>query len=241
MTTQTIERPDGRKIDQLRSYSFERNFIKTAEGSVLVSCGDTKVIVTAKPEDRVPPFLADTGKGWLTAEYSLLPGSCQQRARRDKNSRASEIQRLIGRSLRAMVDLEKLGEITITVDCDVIQADGGTRTASITGAYVAVHDCLTKLQKERGMYQDGLPILNQVAAISVGVWKGSPILDLNYPEDSTAEADANFVLNSEGKIIEVQGTAEAEPFSKADFMQMLELADKGTQEIFELQNQALNS
>lgn len=239
MATTTMQRIDNRTPDQLRPYSFERNFINTAEGSVLVSCGNTKVIVTAKPQKKVPPFLEEAGTGWLTAEYSMLPGSCQDRTRREKNSRATEIQRLIGRSLRAAVDLKKLPPLTITIDCDVIQADGGTRTASITGAYVALYDCLRYLQDKEGHFADGLPIINQVAAISVGIKDATALLDLNYAEDSTAEADANFVLTSEGKIIEMQGTAEGEPFSKESYDQMYDLALKGVKELADLQNQAL--
>ena len=238
MQTST-KRLDGRAVDQIRPYNFETNFIKTSEGSVLVSCGDTKVIVTAKPELKVPKFLKDTGKGWLTSEYALLPGSCPDRVKREKNGRAIEIQRLIGRSLRAMVDMDKLGEVTITIDCDVIQADGGTRTASITGAYVAVYDCLKHLQEKEGLFKNGLPILNQVAAVSCGIVNGVPLLDLNYPEDSTAEADANFVLTADGKIIEIQGTAEKDPFSTEHFQTMMGLAQKGVADLCALQNAAL--
>lgn len=240
--TLTIQRVDGRTADQLRDWSFERNFIKTAEGSVLVSSGDTKVIVTAKIEDRVPSFLKDKGQGWITSEYSMLPGCSQERIQRDRKKvagRTYEIQRLIGRSLRAIVDLEALPEITITVDCDVIQADGGTRTASITGAYVAIYDCLRYLQEERDCFKQGLPIKNQVAAISVGIWEGMPILDLNYYEDSSAQADSNFVFTEDGKIIEIQGTAEADPFSQEEFEAMQKLAQKGIKELCLLQKKAL--
>ncbi len=240
MQTMT-SRNDGRKIDELRPYSFERNFIKTAEGSVLVSCGDTKVIVTAKPEDRIPPFLKEAGTGWVTAEYAMLPGSCADRTRRDKNSRASEIQRLIGRSARAMVSMDKMPPVTITIDCDVIQADGGTRTASISGAYIALKDCLEYLKKEAGYFQEGLPLINQIAAVSVGIVDGQPLLDLNYIEDSTADTDANFVLCGSGKIIEIQGTAEKEAFSKDELDAMFSLAQKGVVDLCNLQNKALNN
>jgi ribonuclease PH len=196
------KRIDGRSPEQIRDYKFERDFIKTAEGSVLVSCGDTKVIVTAKVDKKIPDWLKRSANphGWLTAEYSMLPGSCADRVQRERKSpsgRSSEIQRLIGRALRAMVDLNKLPELTIAIDCDVIQADGGTRTASITGAYVAVYDCLRQLQKSQGFFAQGLPLLNQVAAISAGIKDGVALLDLNYSEDSSAQADANFVLTCE--------------------------------------------
>lgn len=254
--TITNSRNDGRKADQLRPYSFETGFIKTAEGSVLVSCGETRVIVTAKVDPSVPPFLKDacrdpeTSQGWITAEYSMLPGSTQERCRRERNkvnARSLEIQRLIGRSLRAMVDLKKLPPISINIDCDVIQADGGTRTASITGAYVAVYKCLEHLQKngvtirdEHIMpFKDGLPITNQVAAISVGIKNGEALLDLNYEEDSSAEADGNFILTSEGNIIEIQTTAEDGVITQDQFNQMLDLAQKGIKDLCELQNKAI--
>ena len=256
--TQTAEktRNDGRKVDQLRPYTFETGFIKTAEGSVLVSCGETRVIVTAKVDPSVPPFLRDavknpeTSQGWITAEYSMLPGSTQERCRRERNkvnARSSEIQRLIGRSLRAMVDLKKLPPISINIDCDVIQADGGTRTASITGAYVAVYKCLehlrdngVKIRDELVMpFKDGLPIVNQVAAISVGVRNDQALLDLNYEEDSSAQADGNFRLTSNGDIIEIQTTAEDGVISQDQFNEMLELAKKGIKDLCKLQNQAI--
>lgn len=274
MTTCT-ERVDGRTVDQIRPYSFERNFIKTSEGSCLVSCGDTKVIVTAKMEASVPGWLChDEKQGWVTAEYSMLPGSGHDRIRRERNkynARSLEIQRLIGRSLRAMVDMKKLPWITINIDADVIQADGGTRTASITGAYVAVYDCLRNIQENgvtirapRDMeilendddieilemidkkvkikpFKNGLPILNQVAAISVGIKDDQALLDLNYPEDSTAQADGNFILTSDGNIIEVQSTAEDGVISPKQFQDMFDLAQKGVKELCELQTKALNS
>lgn len=250
------KRNDGRKTNQLRPYKFETGFIKTAEGSVLVSCGETRVIVTAKVDPSLPPFLKDctkspeTTQGWVTAEYSMLPGSTQDRCQRERNkvnARSSEIQRLIGRSLRAMVDLKKLPPITINIDCDVIQADGGTRTASITGAYVAVYKCLEHLQKHGVKirdeivmpFKDGLPIIHQVAAISVGIRGGEALLDLNYEEDSSAQADGNFILTSNGDIVEIQATAEDGVVSQEQFQAMLDLAKEGMKELCALQDQAL--
>jgi ribonuclease PH len=255
---QTLARLDGRAANDLRKYNFETGFIKTAEGSVLVSCGETRVIVTAKVDPSLPPFLRDTVKdpskaqGWITAEYSMLPGSTQERCSRERNkanARSLEIQRLIGRSLRAMVDLKKLPPVTINIDCDVIQADGGTRTASITGAYVAVYKCLEHMQKNGVKIKDdllmpfanGLPIINQVAAISVGIKDGDVLLDLNYLEDSSAEADANFILTSSGDIVEVQATAEDGVIKQEDFTRMLKLAEKGILELCALQNAAINN
>jgi ribonuclease PH len=269
-----MQRFEDRKEDQLRNYTFERNFIKTSEGSVLVSCGDTKVIVTAKIETNLPPFLRDSDElqGWVTAEYSMLPGSGKDRIQRERNkynARSLEIQRLIGRSLRAMIDLKKLPNITINIDCDVIQADGGTRTASITGAYVAVYDALRYLQSniikiraprnmkllekdsnteiissngrevELKLFRKELPITNQIAAISVGMKDGQALLDLDYPEDSTAQADGNFILTSSGDIVEIQTTAEDGVITPADFDSMFKLAQKGVKELCILQNQAL--
>lgn len=259
MTTATKERHSGRMPDELRPYSFERNFIKTAEGSCLVTCGDTKVIVTAKVDASVPPFLRDANppQGWLTAEYAMLPGSSNERIKRERNkaaARSLEIQRLIGRSLRAMIDLKKLPPISINIDCDVIQADGGTRTASITGAYVAVYDALTHIQKngieimdrkEKAMkkimpFQDGLPINHQIAAISVGICDGEVLLDLDYPEDSTAQADGNFILTSSGDIIEIQTTAEDGVIPQDMFNKMLQVAQKGIETLCDLQKNALD-
>lgn len=272
--TQTLTRSENRSPDQLRNYTFERNFIKTSEGSVLVSCGDTKVIVTAKVETNLPPFLRDSEElqGWVTAEYSMLPGSGHDRIKRERNkynARSLEIQRLVGRSLRAMIDLKKLPGITINIDADVIQADGGTRTASITGAYVAVYDALRYLQSnvikmraprnmkalesdpnteivshngrevELKLFRNELPITNQIAAISVGMKDGQALLDLDYPEDSTAQADGNFILTSSGDIVEIQTTAEDGVINPADFDSMFKLAQKGVKELCELQNQAL--
>lgn len=233
-------RIDGRKNNQIRKIDFTRNFIKTAEGSVLVAMGDTKVIVTAKVEKKVPQWMEGKGHGWITAEYSMLPGSCLQRVKREKNNsgRASEIQRLIGRALRAMIDLKDLPELTIQIDCDVIQADGGTRTASINGAYIAVFDTLKHLERE-GHFQKGFPVLNQVAAVSSGIYNNEVILDLNYLEDSQAKADSNFVLSQDGGVIEIQGSAEDGPFSENDFLKMFSLAKSGITEIFEAQKALL--
>ena len=236
-----INRKDNRKADELRSIKLTRNFTKYADGSVLVEFGDTKVITTAIIENRVPRFLVDSGKGWLTAEYSLLPGSAQSRIMRDRGTlisgRTQEIQRLIGRSLRAAVDLTAIGERTIAIDADVIQADGGTRTASITGAYVALYDALRKL-KERGDIAE-IPIIEPVAAVSVGMVKGEFLLDLDYCEDSSADVDSNIVMTASGKIIEFQTTSEGEPFDKSEIMKFLELGEKGINEIIQLQEQVL--
>lgn len=237
-----VLRNDGRKACELRAVSLERNFIKTSAGSVLVSCGDTKVIVTANYEDKVPPFLNKETDGWLTAEYSMLPGSCNSRVKRDKatnSGRSQEISRLIGRALRAMVDMKSFPGFTIHVDADVIQADGGTRTASITGAYVAVYDCLMKMKQDRGLFSDKLPILNQVAAVSVGVRDQQILLDLNYEEDSTAQADANFVFTNAFEVVEIQGTAEQSPFRTEQFLQMLNFAQEGIRTLCEIQNRSL--
>lgn len=252
MSITTIKRPDGRAANELRPYKFERGFIKTAEGSCLVSCGDTRVIITAKIDTSLPPHLRDARpmQGWLSAEYSMLPGSTQDRFGRERNkanSRSLEIQRLIGRSLRAMVDLKALPPLTIQVDADVIQADGGTRTASITGAYLAVYDALRYLQEngirikdqEYKCFQKGLPIIRQVAAISVGIRDGIPILDLNYEEDSSAEADGNFILSADGEIIEIQATAENGVISPSQFNGMLELAQNGIKQLCALQQASL--
>ena len=230
-------RKDNRKADELRKVSFTRNFTKYADGSVLVEFGDTKVIVTAIIENKVPKFLIDSGRGWLTAEYSLLPGSAQGRIIRDRGSllsgRTQEIQRLIGRALRSAVDLTKIGERTITIDADVIQADGGTRTASISGAYVALYYALLKLQ-ERGDIQQ-IPIIEPIAAISVGIVKGEVLLDLDYSEDSSADVDANIIMTESGKIIEFQSTSEKEPFSRDEMLKMLEFGEKGIREIIDIQ------
>ena len=236
-------RPSKRANDQLREISFTRNFTRHAEGSVLVAFGDTKVICTASIEDRVPPFLKGKGSGWVTAEYSMLPRATNTRSRREvtagkQSGRSQEIQRLIGRSLRAIIDLEALGEKTITIDCDVIQADGGTRTASISGAYVALCDAVNKLIKSKSLKKN--PLHGQVAAISVGIYNGDPVLDLDYAEDSNAETDMNVVMNEAGGFIEVQGTAEGHAFREEELQAMLALARKGVSEIVEAQNASLN-
>ena len=235
-------RPDGRAPDQLREIKLTRDYICHAEGSVLVEFGKTKVICTVSIDDRVPGFLKGKGQGWLTAEYGMLPRSTGSRMRREatqssQGGRTMEIQRLIGRSLRAVVDLKKLGERTLTVDCDVIQADGGTRTASITGAYVALVDAVRSLQYEKVLNED--PVNNAIASVSVGIYQGMAVLDLDYAEDSNAETDMNVVMNGNGQFIEVQGTAEGHPFSTDELNEMLALAQKGITELFEIQNKTL--
>jgi ribonuclease PH len=237
-------RIDGRKNDQVRSAKITRNYIKHAEGSVLIEVGDTKVICTASIEEKVPPFLKGTGEGWITAEYNMIPRSTATRKPRDiarlkVDGRTMEIQRLIGRSLRSVVDLKALGEKTIWIDCDVIQADGGTRTASITGGFVALYIALDKMVKEGKISHN--PIKEFVAAISVGICNGEPCLDLDYKEDSTADVDANFVLTESGNIIEVQGTAEGAPFSKEDLDKLLQYAQKGVNELIKLQKEAIEN
>lgn len=231
-------RPSNRQPDQLRDIRITRNYTKHAEGSVLIECGDTKVLCNASIEDRVPGFLKGKGSGWVTAEYGMLPRSTSSRMRREASAgkqggRTMEIQRLIGRSLRACVDMEKLGERTITLDCDVIQADGGTRTASISGAYVALADAIGTLIENKVLREN--PLRCQVAAISVGVYQGVPVLDLDYDEDCCAETDMNIVMDSNGGFIEIQGTAEGQPFSQGNLSDMLALANKGIDEIFTLQ------
>lgn len=238
-----MQRPSGRANDQLRDISIQRNYTCHAEGSVLVSFGNTKVICTATVEEGVPRFLKGEGQGWITAEYGMLPRSTGSRmgreaARGKQGGRTVEIQRLIGRSLRAAVDLKALGEYTITLDCDVIQADGGTRTASITGASVALVDALRHLQRGKRLQTD--PLLNQVASVSVGIYEGEPVLDLDYAEDSNAETDMNIVMTSNGGLIEIQGTAEKEPFSEDQFSAMFALAKKGIGELNQLQNAVLS-
>ncbi len=238
-----MKRPSGRAADQLRSIRITRNYTKHAEGSVLVEFGDTKVICTVSVENGVPRFLKGQGQGWLTAEYGMLPRATGERNQREasrgkQGGRTLEIQRLIGRSLRAALDMSKLGDVTLYVDCDVIQADGGTRTASITGAMVALVDAL-KVIKKRGGLKGGDPLKQMIAAVSVGMYQGEPVLDLDYLEDSAAETDLNVVMTSAGGFIEVQGTAEGAPFQPEDLNAMLELAKKGMNEIFELQKAAL--
>jgi ribonuclease PH len=231
-------RPSGRASDQLRPITITRNFTMHAEGSVLIEFGNTRVLCNASVENSVPGFLRNKGKGWVTAEYGMLPRSTGSRMRREASSgkqggRTLEIQRLIGRALRASVDTEKLGERTITIDCDVIQADGGTRTASITGAWVALNDAIQTLI-DRGDLKHN-PILCQVAAVSVGIYKGQAVLDLDYAEDSTADTDMNIVMNNKDGYIEVQGTAEAAAFDESELTTMLALAKNGIAQLFELQ------
>ena len=237
-----MKRNDGRDLNQLRPVNIKKNFIKHPEGSVLITVGHTKVICNASVEERVPPFLRDQNQGWVTAEYSMLPRSTHTRTSRESSrgkvsGRTQEIQRLIGRSLRTVVDLEKLGERTLWVDCDVIQADGGTRTASITGAFVAVCLALKKLKKEGVI--ESVPIKDFVAATSVGILDGQKILDLDYSEDSNASVDFNVVKTGSGTFIEVQGTAERDPFTDKDLQAMLSLAGKGIKELITLQKQAI--
>ena len=227
------KRSDGRRLDQLRPVQISSGYLKTAAGSALIEMGDTKVLCTVSPVDGVPPFLLGTGRGWLTAEYSMLPGSSTRRVAREPNSRAREIQRLIGRSLRAVVDLEQIGERTLYVDCDVIQADGGTRTASITGAYVALVEALQTLQ--------GDVIVEQVAAVSVGIVRDQLLLDLCYEEDSRAETDMNIVMNGSGGIVEVQGTAEGRPFTRAQAVELLDLAAVGIEQLLAVQQSVLSA
>lgn len=236
-------RPSGRKTDQMRKVSFERNFSKHAEGSCLVKFGDTHVLCTASLEEKTPPWLRNSGKGWVTAEYGMLPRATGDRMKREaaagkQGGRTQEIQRLIGRSLRAIVDLEALGERQITLDCDVIQADGGTRTASITGAWIALHDCL-KWMEARNMVKVEKVLKDHVAAISCGIFANQPVIDLDYLEDSAAETDANFVMTGSGAIVEVQGTAEGVPFSEEEFLTLMRLARGGIGELVEMQKQAL--
>lgn len=237
----TEQRGDGRVANQLRPISFQRSFTRYAEGSVLVCCGETKVLCNASVEQRVPPFMRGEGRGWVTAEYSMLPRATHTRSMRESakgkiSGRTQEIQRLIGRSLRAVTDLGALGEITVQIDCDVLQADGGTRTASITGAYVALHDALSRLVAQ-GILKT-LPLKDSVAAISVGIVHGKPLLDLDYAEDSTAEVDMNFVITGSGKFVEVQGTAEAEPFSAQELDALRDLALQGCAQLTVLQKQS---
>ena len=235
-------RTDGRTPADLRPVKVTRGYLKFAEGSVLIEMGDTKVICAATVEERVPPFLTGKGKGWMTAEYAMLPRSSQRRIQRESSAgkvggRTHEIQRLIGRSLRAVTDLSALGERTIYIDCDVIQADGGTRTASITGAYIAVYETLEALVK-KGVISS-MPVLDSVAAVSVGIVGGRALLDLNYDEDSTAEVDMNIIMTGSGKFVEVQGTAETEPFSKESLAELISLASKGISELASIQKNSL--
>ncbi|MBK1724388.1 ribonuclease PH [Thiocystis violacea] len=235
-------RPSQRRADELRPLRFTRGFTRHAEGSVLVEFGDTRVLCTASLEPRVPPFLKGQGKGWITAEYGMLPRATNERmareaARGKQGGRTLEIQRLIGRSLRAAANLQLLGERSITLDCDVLQADGGTRTAAITGAWVALRDAIDGLLAKGELKAD--PIHSQIAAVSVGVYQGTPVLDLDYAEDCTAETDMNLVMDGEGRFIEVQGTAEGAPFSRAELDALLELGAAGIRDIQAAQRAAL--
>ena len=235
-------RPSKRANDEMRAVSFERNVARYAEGSCLIKFGETHVLCTASLEDKPPMWLRGQGRGWVTAEYAMLPRATQTRTRREVTSgkqsgRTQEIQRLIGRSLRAVVDLQMLGERQITIDCDVLQADGGTRTASITGAWVALHDCL-KWMRSRSIIRD-MPLKDHVAAISCGITNGEAVIDLDYVEDSAAQTDANFVLTGKGNIVEVQATAEGAPFDEAQLAQMMTLAKQGIGKLVDMQKQTV--
>ena len=237
-----MERIGNRNYDQLRNVNITRNYLKHPHGSVLMEMGDTKVICTAMVEDKVPPFLKGTGNGWITAEYSMLPGSTEHRKIRDAakgkiEGRTQEIQRLIGRSLRGVIDLKKIGERTIWIDCDVIQADGGTRTASITGGFVALVDALNYLYEKKEI--EHIPINNFVSAVSVGIVDGIPILDLNYGEDYRAEVDMNIIMTDDNKFVEIQGTGEEYVFSREELNKLLDLAEKGNNELIIKQKEAL--
>jgi len=239
-----MERPSGRRPDQLRAVRFTRAYTRHAEGSVLVEYGDTKVICTASVDRGVPRFMRGEGRGWLTAEYGMLPRSTNTRmdreaARGKQGGRTVEIQRLIGRSLRSALDLRKLGENTIVIDCDVIQADGGTRTASITGACVALVDALAAAKRRKMISDD--PLLHLIASVSVGMYNGHAVLDLDYAEDSSAETDMNVIMTEHGDFVEVQGTAEAKPFKTEELQQMLDLARRGTENLVRVQKMALSA
>lgn len=232
-------RPSGRSSDEMRVVEFEPNYSLHAEGSCLVKCGNTHVLCTASVEEKVPGWMRNSGKGWVTAEYGMLPRSTHSRidreaARGKQSGRTQEIQRLIGRALRAVVDMEKLGERQVRIDCDVIQADGGTRTASITGAYVALALAIEHIMKI-GLIKE-TPLKDSVSAISCGIYNGSAVLDLDYDEDCVAETDANFVMTGSGKIVEIQGTAEQEPFTEDEFMELLRYSQKGCKDLTALQN-----
>jgi ribonuclease PH len=244
MTTSNAARPSGRKFDQLRAIKLTRDYTRHAEGSVLIECGETKVICTASIDEKVPPFLKGKGQGWLTAEYGMLPRSTGTRtdreaARGKQTGRTQEIQRLIGRSLRSIIDLSKIGERTIQIDCDVIQADGGTRTASITGAYVAVADAVAYLVAKRNL--PASPLRDHIAAISVGIYRGTPVLDLDYIEDSGCDTDMNVVMTGSGGFVEIQGTAEGAPFTQEQMSAMFALADKGIRELVLAQRAVLET
>jgi len=239
-----MPRSSNRAVDQLRPLTITRHFTKHAEGSVLIAMGDTRVLCTASIEERVPPHKKGSGEGWVTAEYGMLPRATHTRSDREaargkQSGRTQEIQRLIGRSLRCVIDLKKLGERQITIDCDVLQADGGTRCASITGAYVALHDAVSVLLA-KGLIKES-PIIDSIAAISVGIGGEGPLLDLDYVEDSTCETDMNVVMTGSGKFVEIQGTAEGVPFSRADMDLLVELAGKGIKELISAQKNALSN
>ncbi|PHS68870.1 MAG: ribonuclease PH [Methylophaga sp.] len=237
-------RPSGRQTNELRQVTITRNYTKHAEGSVLIEFGDTKVLCTASVEERIPQFLRGKGEGWVTAEYGMLPRSTGSRmareaARGKQSGRTQEIQRLIGRSLRASINLKALGERSITIDCDVIQADGGTRTAAITGAYIALHDAIDSLLAQKKIKKN--PLIGQVAAISVGIYNGEPVLDLDYAEDSNAETDMNVVMNEAGAYIEIQGTAEGHAFRPDELQAMLLIAGEGIASLITKQREALDA
>ncbi|NMN57529.1 ribonuclease PH [Xanthobacter sp. SG618] len=238
----SIMRPSKRAPDEMRAVSFERGVMRHAEGSCLVKFGDTHVLVSATLEERLPPWLKGQGRGWVTAEYSMLPRATHDRTRREsttgkQSGRTQEIQRLIGRSLRSVTDLVAMGEKQITIDCDVLQADGGTRTASITGAWIALHDCLSWM-KSRSMIKE-MPLKQHLAAVSCGIYEGTPVLDLDYAEDSVAETDANFVMTGTGGIVEIQGTAEKTPFTQDELLSLLSLARSGVDQLVSLQKLAV--
>lgn len=237
-------RPSNRAPDQLRPIRITRHYTRHAEGSVLIECGDTKVICTASVEDKVPPFLRGQNQGWVTAEYGMLPRStgtrmAREAARGKQSGRTQEIQRLIGRALRSVVDMTQLGERSIQIDCDVIQADGGTRTASITGAFVALHDAITSLKTQQLI--TGNPLRDFVAAVSVGIYQGTPVLDLDYLEDSACDTDMNIVMTGSGHLVEVQGTAEGAPFSREELNRMLDLGQQGIAQLIQYQKAALGT
>lgn len=237
-----MTRIDGREFDQIRDLKITRNYTKYAEGSVFIEMGDTKILCNASIEDKVPPFLRNTGTGWINAEYSMLPRSTQQRKIRDASrgkidGRSQEIQRLIGRAIRSVIDLEKLGERTIWIDCDVIQADGGTRTTSISGAFIAMVDAINKIHKTKPFKV--YPIRNFVAATSVGILNGEKILDLCYEEDSKAMVDMNIIMTDEGEFVEVQGTGEEKPFSRGELNELLDLGEKGIKQMIQVQKDSL--
>jgi ribonuclease PH len=238
----SMQRIDGRDNNELRPVKITRNYLKHAEGSVLIEMGDTKVICTATVDERVPPFVKGTGKGWITSEYGMLPRSTETRKPREStrgkvDGRTMEIQRLIGRALRSIVKLEEMGEITVYIDCDVIQADGGTRTASITGAFVALVDAFNKLVKAEKL--KNIPIHSFLAAVSVGLKSGEAILDLNYVEDSTCQVDMNVIMTEKGQFVEIQGTGEENPFTKEEMFNLLQLGEKGVMDLIAVQKQTL--